>query len=257
VTLAQALTQLWASAPWVAALFAATWIASVVRRDASLADRVWGLGFVVIAWVIARRSDSADWLVVVLVSIWGLRLAAHITVRNWGHGEDRRYRAMRERNGAGWWWQSLFWVFGLQALLCLIIALPLAVAVPQAGGGVLRLLGIGLWTIGFAFEAIGDWQLVQFTRDPANRRRVLDTGLWRYTRHPNYFGEVVLWWGLWLIAAGAGGWWTIFGPLVITLLLLRVSGVTLLEADIGARRPGYAAYVHRTSAFVPRPPRGH
>ncbi len=247
--------QLSHAAPWVTALFLATWIASVARRDASLADRVWGLGFVVVAWVIALRSVAADWLVVLLVSIWGLRLAAHITVRNWGHGEDRRYRAMRERNGSGWWWTSLFWVFGLQALLCVIIALPLAVAIPNPHSGWLRTVGLVVWAIGFAFESIGDWQLVQFARDPANRDRVLDTGLWRYTRHPNYFGEVVLWWGLWLIAVGAGGWWTAIGPVVITVLLLRVSGVTLLEADITGRRPGYAEYVRRTSAFVPRPPR--
>lgn len=243
------------AAPWVAALFALTWLASVMRRDASLADRVWGLGFVVIAWVLALRSDAPDWLVVLLVSVWGLRLTAHITVRNWGHGEDRRYRAMRERNGTGWWWTSLFWVFGLQAVLCLLIALPLSVAVPMAGHGILRIIGIGVWAIGFAFEAIGDWQLVRFTRNPANRARVLDTGLWRYTRHPNYFGEVVVWWGLWLIALAAGGWWTMIGPVVITVLLLRVSGVTMLEADIGTRRPGYAEYVRRTSAFLPMAPR--
>jgi steroid 5-alpha reductase family enzyme len=241
--------------PWVLALFVLTWIASVVRRDASLADRTWGLGFVLVAWVIALRSATPDWLVVLLVSIWGLRLAAHITVRNWGHGEDRRYRAMRERNGPRWWLTSLWWVFGLQALLCLIIALPLAVAVPQEGSGLLRLFGLGLWLVGFAFEAVGDWQLVQFTRDSPNRTRVLDTGLWRYTRHPNYFGEVVLWWGLWLIAAGAGGWWTIPGPMVITFLLLKVSGVTLLEDGLATRRPGYAEYVRRTSAFLPRAPR--
>ena len=253
--LSEPIEQMAYAAPWVAALFALTWLASVMRRDASLADRVWGLGFVVVAWAIALRSIAADWLVVLLVSIWGLRLAAHITVRNWGHGEDRRYRAMRERNGSGWWWQSLFWVFGLQAVLCLIIALPLVVAVPVGGSGLLRTLGIIVWAIGFAFESIGDWQLVRFSRDPSNANRVLDTGLWRYTRHPNYFGEVVLWWGLWLTAVEAGGWWTILGPITITVLLLKVSGVTMLEDGMTSRRPGYAEYVRRTSAFLPRPPR--
>lgn len=255
MTLSTVAAEWLAVAPWVFALFAITWVASVIQRDASLADRTWGLGFVVVGWVLALRSDAPDWLVVLLVSIWGLRLAAHITVRNWGHGEDRRYRAMRARNGAGWWWTSLFWVFGLQAVLCLLIALPLAVAVPTTSTGIVRFIGIGLWVIGFAFEAIGDWQLVQFGREPANANRVLDTGLWHYTRHPNYFGEVTLWWGLWLIAAAAGGWWTILGPITITVLLLKVSGVTMLEDGMTSRRPGYAEYVRRTSAFLPRPPR--
>jgi steroid 5-alpha reductase family enzyme len=244
------------AAPWVVALFALTWAASVVRHDASLADRVWGLGFVVIAWVIALENDAADWLVVLLVSIWGLRLAAHITVRNWGHGEDRRYRAMRERNGPRWWLTSLWWVFGLQALLCIIIALPLAAAIPAPGVGPLRWVGVAVWAVGFGFEAIGDWQLVRFSRDPANDGRVLDTGLWRYTRHPNYFGEIVLWWGLWLVGVAAGAWWTVLGPVTITVLLLKVSGVTMLEDGMTSRRPGYAEYVRRTSAFLPRPPRG-
>lgn len=249
------LSALVSAAPWVFALFALTWIASVVQRDASLADRIWGPGFVLVAWLIALRSATPDWLLVLLVSVWGLRLAAHITVRNWGHGEDRRYRAMRERNGAGWWWRSLFWVFGLQAVLCLIIALPLAAAIPSPTGGWLRWLGVALWGVGFAFEAIGDWQLVRFNRDPANRDRVLDTGLWRYTRHPNYFGDIVLWCGIWCIAAAAGAWWTLVGPAVLTLLLVRVSGVPMLESGISSRRPGYAEYVRTTSPLFPRPPR--
>ncbi len=259
MTITAVLEQMLHAAPWAAGLFILTWLASVMRRDASLADRAWGVGFVLVAWAIALRAEAvqghADWLVVLLVSVWGLRLAAHITVRNWGHGEDRRYRAMRERNGRGWWWQSLVWVFGLQALLLLIIALPLGAAIPAASSGWIRAVGMAMWAVGFGFEAIGDWQLVRFTRNPDNADRVLDTGLWRYTRHPNYFGEVVLWWGLWVIAAGAGGWWTILGPLTITFLLLKVSGVTMLEEGMTSRRPGYAEYVHRTSAFIPRPPR--
>ncbi|HET9066661.1 MAG TPA: DUF1295 domain-containing protein [Gemmatimonadales bacterium] len=259
MTITDSLVIMLVAAPWVGGLFALTWLASAVLRDASLADRAWGVGFVLAAWTIALRLDAegvlVDWLVVGLVTIWGLRLAAHITVRNRGHGEDRRYRVMRERNGAGWWWQSLLWVFGLQACLTLLIALPLAVAIPASGQGGLWWLGVGLWVVGFGFEAIGDWQLLRFSRDPANQGRVLDTGLWRYTRHPNYFGEAVLWWGIWLIAVGAGGWWTIPGPLVITFLLLKVSGVTMSEAGITSRRPGYADYMRRTSVFVPRPPR--
>ncbi|HET9132782.1 MAG TPA: DUF1295 domain-containing protein [Gemmatimonadales bacterium] len=248
-----------ASLPWLLLFFALAWAASVVRRDASLADRVWGLGFVLLAWhhawFVTQRGGTVDWLPVMLVTLWGLRLSAHITVRNWGHGEDRRYRAMRERNGPRWWLTSLWWVFGLQALLCAIIALPLGVAIPATPSSRLRIAGAAVWTLGFCWEAIADRQLLRFVRDPASRGQVLDTGLWRYSRHPNYFGEIVCWWGVWLLAVPAGGWWTVLGPLTITLLLVRVSGVTLLEADIASRRPGYADYVRRTNALIPGLPR--
>jgi steroid 5-alpha reductase family enzyme len=249
-----------AALPFLLALFALTWAASVVRRDASLADRVWGLGFVLLAWQHAwwttQQGGAVDWLPVVLVTLWGLRLALHITYRNWDHGEDRRYRAMRERNGPRWWLTSLWWVFGLQAVLCAVIALPLAVAIPGETTSPLRLVGATVWTIGFLWEAIGDWQLLRFIRDPDSKGQVLDTGLWRYSRHPNYFGEIVCWWGLWVMTLPLGGWWTALGPLTITGLLVRVSGVTLLEADIGTRRPGYAEYVRRTNALIPGPRRG-
>lgn len=245
---------------WLILLFVSTWLASVIRRDASLADRVWGLGFVLLAWHHAwyttAQGGAVDWLPVALVTLWGLRLALHITHRNWGHGEDRRYRAMRERNGPQWWLTSLWWVFGLQTLLCAVVALPLAVAIPAESTSSLRFIGAAIWAVGFLWEAIGDWQLLRFTRGPNSKGQVLDTGLWRYSRHPNYFGEIVCWWGLWLMALPLGGWWTIIGPLTITGLLVRVSGVTLLEADIGTRRPGYAEYLRRTNALIPGPRRG-
>jgi steroid 5-alpha reductase family enzyme len=239
----------------VAALIFATWLASVIRRDASLVDRVWGLGFVLIAWTVALTSAAPpDWWLVALVTAWGVRLSLHITVRNWGHGEDRRYQQMRARNGPGWWWQNLFTVFLLQGMIMAVVALPLIVAIPAPGDVTIRLVSTMVWAIGFAFEAVGDWQLLRFGADPANRTRVLDTGVWRYTRHPNYFGETLLWWGFWGFALATGGWWTIISPIIVTILLLRISGVPLLEEGMVERRPGYRAYVARTSAFIPRNP---
>ena len=240
----------------VIALISVTWLASAIRRDASLVDRVWGLGFVLIAWTVARTAATPpDWWLVALVTVWGVRLSVHITVRNWGHGEDRRYQQMRARNGPGWWWQNLFTVFGLQGVIMAVVALPLVVAIPSPGNTAIRIIATIVWAVGFAFEALGDWQLMRFAADPANRTKVLDTGVWRYTRHPNYFGETMLWWGFWGFALANGGWWTIISPIVVTMLLLRISGVPMLEAGMAERRPGYRAYVERTSPFVPRKPR--
>lgn len=241
-----------------AGLMSATWVVSLVRRDASLADRVWGLGFVALGWWYFAVSGAGHWLAAVLTTLWGLRLSAYITRRNWGHGEDARYAAMRagRRRFALF---SLIAVFLLQAALQWLVAFPLfaaARAVPRgpaewAATGA----GIALWLAGFVFEALGDWQLARFKADAANRGRVFDRGLWRYTRHPNYFGDMLVWWGLFLVAAGAGGWWTVFAPLLMSGLLARVSGVTLLENRLRASKPGYEAYVRRTSALFPWPPK--
>jgi steroid 5-alpha reductase family enzyme len=240
----------------IAILIFATWLASVIRRDASLVDRVWGLGFVAIAWTVALRSTgSVDWWLVALVTLWGLRLSLHITVRNWGQGEDRRYQQMRARNGPAWWWQNLFTVFLLQGVLMAVVALPLVVAIPAPGSTSIRAAATAVWVIGFAFETLGDWQLMRFAADPTNRTRVLDSGVWRYTRHPNYFGETMLWWGFWGFALAGGAWWTVLSPIVVTVLLLRISGVPMLESGMAERRPGYRSYVERTSAFLPRRPR--
>jgi hypothetical protein len=185
-----------------------------------------------------------------------VRLSAHITWRNRGHGEDRRYQQIRRNNDPGFAFKSLYIVFGLQALLAWVISLPLLAAASSSSPlGWLDALGVLLWIVGFLFEAGGDWQLARFTADPANKGKVMDRGFWAWTRHPNYFGDACAWWGLGVLGLAAGGWWSVPGPLLMTLLLLKVSGVTLLEKDIGERRPGYADYVRRTSAFLPRPPR--
>jgi steroid 5-alpha reductase family enzyme len=195
-------------------------------------------------------------LMMALLAIWALRLAGHITWRNRGHGEDRRYQAIRARNQPGFEYKSLVYVFLLQAVLGWIVSLPLYVAFNSAEptGWLLR-AGALLWIVGFYFEVVGDAQLARFKADPASAGQVMDRGLWRYTRHPNYFGECCLWWGFFLIAADAGGWWTLVSPLLMTVLLLKVSGVGLLEKDIGERRPAYREYIRRTSAFLPWIPR--
>ena len=193
-------------------------------------------------------------MVLALVHVWGLRLSLYLLRRNWGKPEDRRYRAMREHAGSSFAWRSLFVVCWLQAVLAWVILFPLHAALvsscPRLAG--LDWLGVGLFVGGLAFEVIGDWQLARFKSDPTNRGQVCRLGLWRFTRHPNYFGEAVLWWGLACFAlATPGASWTLIGPTLLTVLLLKVSGVSLLEQDLRQRKAGYWEYVARTSAFVP------
>lgn len=243
----------------VSALMVATWAVSVVRRDASLVDRVWGLGFVVAAWVwalLGSGDPTRSWVVVALVTVWGLRLSAHITWRNWGHGEDPRYQQMRARHDA-FAVRSLVTVFGLQALLAAAIAVPLfAVARGTTAFGWLDVVAVGLWTVGFVFEAGADLQLARFRADPSNRGRVLDSGLWRHSRHPNYFGDSVVWWSYGVFAVASGAWWALIGPLLMTLLIVKVSGVALTDRNMSSSpREGHAEYVRRTNAFFPGPRR--
>jgi steroid 5-alpha reductase family enzyme len=248
----------------LALLFGALWLASLPLRDASLVDRVWGMAFVVLAvWYSWTRPDAPmpapGLALALLVSIWGMRLSIHLTRRNWGRGEDYRYAAMRARQGARFGLMSLGTVFLLQAVLVWVIGMPLFAGIrgepiPGAPGILLTAAGILVWLVGFLFETVGDWQLARHRADPTRQGQVLDTGLWRYTRHPNYFGDAAVWWGLWLLAAAAGGWWTAFGPMIMTFFLMKVSGVTLLEKQLVEKRPGYREYVARTSAFIPRPP---
>lgn len=234
------------------------WVVSLTLRDSSIVDIFWGLGFVLLAWVYFAFTpggfSARKWLLCLLVTLWGLRLSLYILWRNWGQGEDYRYRRWREAAGGRWWWQSYFKVFLLQGFLLWLISAPLLAAqIPALPGEItpLELLGVVLWAIGFLFEAGGDLQLALFREEPSNAGRVFDGGLWRFTRHPNYFGDAVQWWAFFLFALAAGAWWTIFSPLLMTFLLVRVSGVSMLEGDLVERKPGYAEYIHRTSAFFP------
>jgi steroid 5-alpha reductase family enzyme len=252
-----------ASALAVATLMALLWLASLARADASIVDIAWGPGFALVGLIAAVVGDGAParrGLVAALAALWGLRLGAYLAWRNHGRGEDWRYRAMRAHHGDAFRWKSAYIVFGLQGALMWFISLPLQVAAAAsepAALGPLDALGVALFAVGFGFEAIGDAQLARWKADPANAGRVMDRGLWRYTRHPNYFGDACVWWGLYALAAATpGGWLTLLSPALMTFLLLRVSGVALLERGLSKRRPDYADYVRRTSAFFPLPPRG-
>jgi len=239
------------------AAFSALWLVSLALRNASIVDIFWGPGFVLLGWLyhlLSSPRTGLGLLVCVLVTVWGLRLAGHIAVRNAGGGEDFRYRQWRERSGPAFWWVSLFKVFLLQAVVLWVVSSPLLLAQRSGagfGGRWLILIGLALWAIGFVVEAVSDWQLLAFKRDPANRGRVLDTGLWGRSRHPNYFGEAVLWWGIGLIAAAAAGPLALIGPALLSFTLLRISGVAMLDRELVTRRPGYAEYIARTPAFLP------
>ena len=245
----------------LAALFA-LWLVSLALRDASIVDVWWGPGFALLAtlaYAVADDPGPRGALLLALIWLWGLRLGSWLAWRNHGRGEDPRYAAMRRRHGDRFARTSLLTVFGLQGVLQWFVALPLLVAMLAPGTrplGALDALGVALFAIGLGFEAIGDWQLARFRADPASRGRVLDTGLWRYTRHPNYFGDSLAWWGMFAVALSTPlGLFTIASPIAMTYLLLRVSGVPILERSLVRTRPAYREYVEKTSAFVPRPPR--
>lgn len=235
------------------------WVVSVAIRNVAFVDSLWSVFFLIAALTFALNAglpSARGMLVTVLVAAWALRLSIYITARNWGKPEDYRYQTIRANNEPGFAFKSLYIVFGLQGLLAWIIALPLLPAIMVPGSiGVLEIAALGLWIVGFSFESIGDLQLARFKRDASNQGRVLDSGLWRYTRHPNYFGDFCMWWAFYLFAVAAGGWWTILSPLLMSFLLLKVSGVAMLERTISERRPEYASYVHRTNAFFPGLPR--
>ena len=249
---------LWLEA--LAALLAfgiAGWLASLWKRDVSIVDSMWSLMFLLAAATYLFSGDTGPRapLVMLLVSVWALRLAGYITWRNWGETEDYRYQKIRANNSPGFAFKSIYIVFGLQAFLAAVISLPLLAALTgDRPLGTLDVAGVLLWIVGFVFETVGDLQLARFKSDPANRGKVLDSGLWALTRHPNYFGDFCVWWGFYLVALSAGGWWTVVSPVLMSLLLLRVSGVAMLEKDIGQRRPAYADYVRRTNAFFPGRP---
>ncbi|MFT4570610.1 MAG: steroid 5-alpha reductase family enzyme [Hyphomicrobiaceae bacterium] len=246
----------------ITTLMLSLWVASLALRDASIVDAFWGMGFVLVAAADYLAGDG--WqprmvTITLLIFIWGLRLSLHLAQRNFGQPEDYRYQAMRRRWGVNFPWISLIVVFGLQGVLLWLIAIPIAVVSSATLPDVVvwsDLAGIVLWIFGFAFEAVSDAQLSAFKAQPSNRERVMEVGLWRWTRHPNYFGDATLWWGIWLIAASApGGFWAVGSPVLMTWLLMRVSGVPLLEKHLARTREGYADYVARTPQFFPRPPR--
>ncbi len=237
----------------------AAWVVSVTIRNVAFVDSLWSLFFLIAAVVFAVAASplsARGMLVTALVAVWALRLSIYITARNWGEPEDYRYQKIRANNEPGFAFKSVYIVFGLQGILAWIIAMPLMPAIMNPGGiGLIEVLAFALWLVGFVFEAGGDYQLARFKRDASNKGRVLNTGLWRYTRHPNYFGDFCVWWAFYLFAFSAGGWWTVLSPLLMSFLLLKVSGVAMLEKTISHRRPEYADYIRRTNAFFPGAPK--
>jgi steroid 5-alpha reductase family enzyme len=245
------------------------WRHAVRIKDVSFIDAFWPFGMVLLAWATWAQSGAPgarSHLLLGLTTLWGLRLAVHLYTRWRAHGEDPRYKkimaSVTEKRGWSWAKTALFSVFLTQAPLLFITCLPAQLGIWASDGGrtvigPLGALGAAIALIGIAFESIGDWQLNRFRADPANKGKVLDTGLWRYTRHPNYFGDACTWWGIWLVAAETGqpGWFSIIGPIFLTFTLIKWSGAALLERGLKKSRPDYNAYIERTSGFFPWPPR--
>jgi len=237
------------------------WGLSVRLRDVSIVDVAWGPMFIAVAgvaYVLGSGNDQRQLLVLGMVTVWGLRLALHLARRSRGQPEDPRYRAMRERNGRSWWWTSLFWVFWLQGALAWVVSLPILACMNlgrAAPPSVTDAVGVVLFVLGLVMESVADAELRRFREDPANRSRVFDRGLFRYSRHPNYFGDALVWWGIGALGVSAGAPWSLIGPFLMTVLLMWVSGVALTERTIEERRPAYSVYKETTSAFFPWPPR--
>ncbi len=236
-----------------------TWLLSLYLRDVSIVDSAWSLMFLAAATVYLIQSNQFGFkniILISLVSIWAVRLASHLTWRNWAEPEDRRYQAIRKKYSPNFEFKSLFIIFIFQAILAWMVSLPLLGAFTNPliiSPLTIFLFGTGvfLWFAGMFFETVADWQLARFKNEPSNHGKVMDQGLWRYSRHPNYFGECIIWWGFYLMALSVGAWWSIVAPLIMTWLLLKFSGVVMLEETISDRRPGYQEYIKRTNAFFP------
>lgn len=234
------------------------WLCSIYLKNVSIVDNFWGLGFVLVVWIYALQADELFTrmnLLILLVSLWGLRLSVYLMSRNYGKGEDYRYQEFRERYGKDrYWWFSYFQVFLLQGGLILIISLPILGVFLKTESNefnVFDFFGIALWMLGFVFESVGDYQLTSFKRNPANKGKLMTKGLWRYTRHPNYFGDAAVWWGFGLFAIASGAYWYSLGAVLMTYLIIKISGVAMLEKSLTVKKPGYEEYVNKTSAFIP------
>ncbi|MGB7326628.1 MAG: DUF1295 domain-containing protein [Rubripirellula sp.] len=246
------------NAALVSVAMVALWLASLRLKDASIVDIFWGLGFVLIAWatLAVTTQDLRSILLVAITTIWGVRLAGYLAWRNHGKGEDSRYSAMRNHRGGSFWWVSLFTVFGLQGAVMWLVSLPIQVGVGEANPmSALNYAGLIVWAIGFLFESIGDFQLAKFKSRAENEGKVMDQGLWRYTRHPNYFGNSLIWWGIFVVSVTSSTFWLVISPVLMTFLLLKVSGVALLEKSLANRSAEYRDYIRRTNAFFPGPPK--
>jgi steroid 5-alpha reductase family enzyme len=238
-------------------LMTTLWIVSVVLKNVSIVDMFWGFGFVLVNtfYFFNTESTPAKIILLVLVAVWGIRLSIYLGIRNIGKPEDFRYQEFRKKYGENrYWWISFFQTFLLQGILMFIISLPLLgvnLYSTSQSLNILDYLGILIWTIGFIFEAGGDKQLTDFKKNTANKGKVLSTGLWHYTRHPNYFGDSAVWWGFGLFCLSAGSYWLVVGSVIMTLLIIKVSGVALLEKSLKDQKPQYKEYIEKTSSFIP------
>lgn len=236
------------------------WMVSVAVRDASIIDVFWGLLFVAVAWTLfgLQLGSTAlkPFVFLFLVTAWGMRLAVHLAARNLGEGEDTRYRVWRSHGGENWWLKTYWRIYLLQGALALIVATPVIAAFAGPDRiSIVNWLGVLVWGVGLGMESAADIQLTRFRADPANEEKVMGSGLWRYSRHPNYFGDALMWWGLGLFTLSPLTWWSLIGPLAMTVIFLTLSN-NVIERGLKKRRPGYEAYVARTSAFLPMPPKG-
>lgn len=243
----------------LALMLSGLWIYSLIKRDASIIDVFWPAGFVLLALIALWLAPLPSWAgmaIIALVAIWGIRLGLHLFIRFLrDDAEDPRYIAMRKRHGAQWWWRSFFIVFAFQGVMLWLVALPFGVALALSGDVAAPLgviIGILIALLGLIIEAAADWQLTAF-RARANPGELLTTGFWKYTRHPNYLGDAIFWWGIWLacVAASPEAIWTIFAPLTMNILLVKVSGAALLDKYL-RRKTGYAHYAQKTPRFLPR-----
>jgi steroid 5-alpha reductase family enzyme len=241
-----------------AVLMCLGWVFSLIKKNVTIADSLWGLGFVLIAWLTFFRTEGfliRKLMITIPITLWGLRLFIHLCIRNWNKGEDPRYGQWRKKYGDSFWWVSLFKVFLVQSVFQWIIALGVQYGQIFSSPPhltILDVLGLGIWSIGFIIESLADWQLKKFLADPSNKGKIMNRQLWKYSRHPNYFGETLIWWGFFVIVLPTPwGIWTIISPLLITYTLLRLTGVTLMEETLFAQNPEYQRYIEQTSSFIP------
>jgi len=236
-------------------MVSALWALSVPLKDASIIDMFWGPLFVAIAWVLlAMGGEPAlkPYLITLLVTLWGLRLGFHLISRNLGQGEDKRYQLWRQRGGDNWWLVTYYRIYLFQGGIALVVATPIIAAFYRPDSfSFINALGVLIWAGGFVFEMLADVQLNQFKSRPESRGQVLDSGLWGLSRHPNYFGDALQWWGLGLVAFTGATWWALIGPVAMTLVFLRISN-DVLERGMRKRHPAYEAYIAATPKFFPR-----
>jgi len=242
----------------VLVLMTILWLASIYLKNVSIVDNFWGIGFVLVTVIYAVQSEvlyTRIKIIIVLVILWGLRLSVYLMYRNHGKGEDYRYQEFRRNFGEKrYWWFSFFQVFMLQGGLILIISLPILGVMLKTNSNDLNFfdfIGLMVWCIGFIFESVGDYQLARFKRLPENKGKLLTDGLWRFTRHPNYFGDTAVWWGFGLFAIASTAYWYSLGTVLMTYLIIKISGVALLERSLSEIKPGYEKYIKTTSVFFP------